>query len=81
MTRLRGASVNSPDISRSSGSIDRSQCHRSKLPSNAPEILVQNTVEVSNPAEVLRWYRDDRRRQFNILVRRLVVRFGRMDGY
>ncbi|EYE95231.1 HECT domain protein [Aspergillus ruber CBS 135680] len=65
MTRLRGASVSSPDISR-----DSPQFYRSKLPPNTPEIIVQNTVEVSHPSQVLPWYRDDRRRQFHLLVRR-----------
>lgn len=50
--------------------MDRSHCHRSKLPPNAPDIIFQNTVDVSDPAQVLLWYRDERRRQFNILVRR-----------
>ncbi|XHG08337.1 hypothetical protein AWENTII_011442 [Aspergillus wentii] len=70
MTRLRGASVGSPDVSRSSGGIDRPQFQRSKLPPNAPEVIVQNTVEVSDPSQVLPWCRDERRRQFNLLVRR-----------
>ncbi|KAF7131409.1 hypothetical protein CNMCM5793_004580 [Aspergillus hiratsukae] len=64
MTRLRGASVSSYDAG-----VDRSQFHRSKLPSNAPDIVVQNTVDVSDPAQVLLWYREERRRQFNLLVR------------
>ncbi|KAH8427651.1 HECT domain protein [Aspergillus melleus] len=67
MTRLRGASVSSYETSR--GSIDRPQ-HRSKLPPNAPEIIAQNTVDVSDPAQVLLWYKDERRRHFNLLVRR-----------
>lgn len=50
--------------------VDRSQFHRSKLPSNAPDIIVQNTVDVSDPAQVLLWYREERRRQFNLLVRK-----------
>ncbi|RHZ44263.1 HECT domain protein [Aspergillus thermomutatus] len=65
MTRLRGASVSSYDAG-----VDRSQFHRSKLPSNAPDIIVQNTVDVSDPAQVLLWYREERRRQFNLLVRK-----------
>ncbi|PTU24408.1 hypothetical protein P175DRAFT_0449885 [Aspergillus ochraceoroseus IBT 24754] len=68
MTRLRGPSVGSYESSR--GGIDRSQCHRSKLPLNSPDIISQNTVDVSDPAQVLLWYRDERRRQFNLLVRR-----------
>ncbi|RAL16306.1 HECT domain protein [Aspergillus homomorphus CBS 101889] len=69
MTRLRGASASSYDAARGAGS-DRSHFHRSKLPPNAPEVVVLNTVDVSDPAQVLLWYRDERRRQFNLLVRR-----------
>ena len=50
--------------------MERPQLYRSKLPPNAPEVIAKNTVEVSDPARVLTWYRDDRRRQFNLLVRR-----------
>lgn len=70
MTRLRGPSVSSCESSRGGNDMDRSHCHRSKLPPNAPDIIFQNTVDVSDPAQVLLWYRDERRRQFNILVRR-----------
>lgn len=70
MTRLRGASVGSPEISRSSGGIETSQFHRAKLPSGAPDVIVQNTVEVSDPTQVLPWYREERKKQFNVLVRR-----------
>ncbi|PYI11266.1 hypothetical protein BO78DRAFT_393232 [Aspergillus sclerotiicarbonarius CBS 121057] len=68
MTRLRGASVSSYEVSR--GGIDRPQFHRSKLPPNAPDVIAQNTVDVSDPTQVLLWCRDERRRQFNLLVRR-----------
>ncbi|KAL4873065.1 hypothetical protein BDV12DRAFT_116269 [Aspergillus spectabilis] len=68
MTRLRGPSVSSYEGSR--GGIERPQCHRSKLPPSAPDVISHNTVDVSDPAQVLLWYRDERRRQFNILVRR-----------
>lgn len=54
----------------SRGGIDRPQLHRSKLPPNAPEVIAQNTVDVSDPAQVLLWYKDERRRHFNLLVRR-----------
>ncbi|KAL4791680.1 hypothetical protein BDV19DRAFT_370104 [Aspergillus venezuelensis] len=68
MTRLRrGPSVSSYEGSRG---MDRPQSHTSKLPPSAPAIISQNTVDVSDPAQVLLWYRDERRRQFNILVRR-----------
>ncbi|KAL4739418.1 hypothetical protein BDV11DRAFT_187690 [Aspergillus similis] len=68
MTRLRGPSLSSHETSRAG--IDRSPCHRSKLPQGAPDIICQNTVDVSDPAQVLLWYRDERRRHFNLLVRR-----------
>ncbi|KAF7585181.1 hypothetical protein BBP40_011855 [Aspergillus hancockii] len=68
MTRLRGASVSSYEASHCG--TDRPQFHRSKLPQNAPDVITQNTVDVSDPAQVLLWYRDERRRQFNLLVRR-----------
>ncbi|KAL3468821.1 hypothetical protein BJX99DRAFT_101044 [Aspergillus californicus] len=68
MTRLRGPSVSSYDGSRAA--IDRPQCQRSKLPPSAPDVIAHNTVDVSDPAQVLLWYRDERRRQFNLLVRR-----------
>ncbi|KAL4932850.1 HECT domain protein [Aspergillus undulatus] len=67
MTRLRGPSVSSYEGSRG---MDRPQSHTSKLPSSAPDIISKNTVDVSDPAQVLLWYRDERRRQFNILVRK-----------
>ncbi|EAW11319.1 HECT domain protein [Aspergillus clavatus NRRL 1] len=70
MTRLRGASVSSYDASRSPTGVDRSHLHRSKLPPNAPDVIVENTIDVSDPAQVLLWYRDERRRQFNLLVRK-----------
>ncbi|KAL2822037.1 hypothetical protein BJX63DRAFT_180883 [Aspergillus granulosus] len=68
MTRLRGPSVSSYEGSR--GGIERTQCHRSKLPPGAPDVISQHTVDVSEPAQVLLWYRDERRRQFNLLVRK-----------
>ncbi|KAJ5380972.1 uncharacterized protein N7496_003400 [Penicillium cataractarum] len=69
MTRLRGASLDGPNTAQHGGS-ERSQYTRSKIPPNAPEVIVQNTVEVTDPSRVLPWYRDERRRRFNILVRR-----------
>ncbi|PYH45027.1 HECT domain protein [Aspergillus saccharolyticus JOP 1030-1] len=69
MTRLRGASVSSYDTARG-GASDRAHSRRSKLPPNAPEVVVLNTIDVSDPAQVLLWCRDERRRQFNLLVRR-----------
>ncbi|OQE46145.1 hypothetical protein PENCOP_c001G07183 [Penicillium coprophilum] len=68
MTRLRGGSIDDPDITRSPGG--RTLNYRSKLPPNAPDALIHNTIEVSDPSRVLPRYRDDRRRKFNGLVRR-----------
>ncbi|KAJ5499157.1 hypothetical protein N7453_008208 [Penicillium expansum] len=69
MTRLRGGSIDAPNIAQSPGH-GRTHSYRSKLPPNAPDALVQNTIEVSDPSRVLPRYRDDRRRKFNGLVRR-----------
>ncbi|KAJ5619835.1 hypothetical protein N7510_003819 [Penicillium lagena] len=69
MTRLRGASIDSPDEARSAGN-ERPQFHRCKLPPNAPEVVAQNTIELSDSSCVLPWYRDERRRRFNVLVRK-----------
>lgn len=60
-----------PDSARSPAGIDRQPSfHRSKLPPNAPEVIVQNTVNVADPSCVLPWNKDERRRQFNLLVRK-----------
>ncbi|KAJ5513540.1 hypothetical protein N7463_003092 [Penicillium fimorum] len=67
MTRLRGGSIDDPDIARSPG---QTLSYLSKLPPNAPDALIHNTIEVSDPSRVLPRYRDDRRRKFNGLVRR-----------
>ncbi|EPS34071.1 hypothetical protein PDE_09033 [Penicillium oxalicum 114-2] len=68
MTRLHGASLDSLGATDPSG-CERPQHCRSKVPPNAPEIVVQNTVEVTDPSRVLPWHRDERRRNFNWLVR------------
>ncbi|KAL1966935.1 hypothetical protein VTN77DRAFT_3679 [Rasamsonia byssochlamydoides] len=70
MTRLRGGSVSPPDDARASAGVGRRPFNRSKLPPNSPEIIVQNTVDITDPEYVLSWHRDERRRQFNLLVRR-----------
>ncbi|KAJ6095667.1 hypothetical protein N7486_006413 [Penicillium sp. IBT 16267x] len=67
MTRLRGASLDFPNAQPGGG--ERQYC-RAKVPPNAPDVIVQNTIEVSDSSRVLPWYRDERRRRFNILVRR-----------
>ncbi|KAJ5129710.1 uncharacterized protein N7515_005749 [Penicillium bovifimosum] len=69
MARLHGGPINDTGIARSPGH-ERTHNYRSKLPPNAPEVLVQNTIDVSDPSKVLARYRDDRRRNFNGLVRR-----------
>ncbi|CAI7667859.1 hypothetical protein N7533_005173 [Penicillium manginii] len=68
MTRLRGASLESPDKVQHSG--EKHQSCRSKVPPNAPEVIIQNTIEISDSSRVLPWYRDERRRSYNVLVRR-----------
>ncbi|KAJ6135217.1 hypothetical protein N7512_000377 [Penicillium capsulatum] len=70
MTRLRGASFESPQKAQPVGG-ERSQYCRTKAPPNAPDVVLQNTIEVSDPSRVLPWYRDERRRRFNTLVRRI----------
>ncbi|EKV06368.1 hypothetical protein PDIG_70620 [Penicillium digitatum PHI26] len=71
MTRLRGGSIEDLDIAQPPGH-RRTHSYRSKLPPNASDALIQNTIEVSDPSRVLPRYRDDRRRKFNGLVRRRV---------
>ncbi|KAJ5225710.1 hypothetical protein N7468_006935 [Penicillium chermesinum] len=68
MTRLRGASFDSPNISHPGGP-ERANC-RSKVPPNAPEVILQNTIDVPDASRVLSWDRDERRRNFNVLVRK-----------
>ncbi|KAJ5773331.1 hypothetical protein N7457_008227 [Penicillium paradoxum] len=69
MTRLRGGSIDDPSTARSPGH-GRTHSYRSKLPQNAPGALIQNTIEVYDFSRVLLRYHDDRRRNFNGLVRR-----------
>ncbi|KAF7715849.1 Uncharacterized protein PECH_008506 [Penicillium ucsense] len=68
MTRLHGASLENPNTVDPRGCEQPQYC-RSKVPPNAPDIVVQNTIEVTDPSRVLPWYRDERRRDFNWLVR------------
>ncbi|OJJ50206.1 hypothetical protein ASPZODRAFT_139522 [Penicilliopsis zonata CBS 506.65] len=66
MTRFQGASTDSPSVG-----VKRPQSYQSsKLPPNAPRVIAENTVDISDSRQVLPWYRDERRRQFNLLVRR-----------
>jgi hypothetical protein len=58
------------DEARASAGVGRRPFHRSKIPPNSPEVIVENTVDITDPAYVLSWHRDERRRQFNLLVRR-----------
>ena len=70
MTRLRGSSVSVDDEAPASGG--KSILHRSKLPPNSPEVIVRITVDVTDPSLVLAYHREERRRQFNLLVRKYV---------
>ncbi|KAH8705070.1 HECT domain protein [Talaromyces proteolyticus] len=65
MTRMRGGSLGSGDTA-----VGRQLPCLSKLPPNSPEVIVKNTISVNDPASILVQHRDDRRRQFNSLVRR-----------
>ncbi|PGH14304.1 hypothetical protein AJ79_03126 [Helicocarpus griseus UAMH5409] len=69
MTRLRGGSGSHSDSARSAVG-DRGLYHPSKLPAGAPEVLVKNTIAVTDPARVLPWNKDRRQRDFNLLVKR-----------
>lgn len=78
MTRLRGVSVSTPDASPGSAvaavaAIDKTLFFQSKLPPNVPGVLVQNTIEIRDPSQVLPWHLDERRRRFHLLVRRFVL--------
>ncbi|EEH19451.1 hypothetical protein PABG_01770 [Paracoccidioides brasiliensis Pb03] len=69
MTRLRAGSGSPPDSGRPTVG-DRGLYHPSKLPSGAPEVLIKNTIAVTDPARVLAWNKDQRQRDFNLLVKK-----------
>lgn len=70
MTRMRGGSGSPPETARSPYGGDHPSGQRAKLPPNAPEVIIQNTVYLTDSAYVLPWHKEERRRQFNLLVRR-----------
>ncbi|KAJ9296167.1 hypothetical protein DTO271G3_5308 [Paecilomyces variotii] len=70
MTRIRGGSGSPSETARSSHGGDRPAGHRAKLPPNAPEVIIQNTIHLTDSEYVLPWHKEERRRQFNLLVRR-----------
>ncbi|GAD94733.1 HECT domain protein [Paecilomyces variotii No. 5] len=70
MTRMRGGSGSPPEAARSPYAGDRPSGQRAKLPPNAPEVIIQNTIYLTDGAYVLPWHKEERRRQFNLLVRR-----------
>jgi hypothetical protein len=62
---MRGGSFGSGDAA-----LGRQASCRAKLPTNSPDIIVKHTINVNDPACILVQHKDDRRRQFNSLVRR-----------
>ncbi|EED23117.1 HECT domain protein [Talaromyces stipitatus ATCC 10500] len=62
---MRGASLDSRE-SPAGSQIPR----RSKLPSHSPDIIVKHTISIDDTAHILMQYKDERRRNFNSLVRR-----------
>ncbi|EEP76258.1 predicted protein [Uncinocarpus reesii 1704] len=69
MTILQGSARGFSDPGHSSAGGDRA-LHFSKLPHGTPDVILKNTVTVNDPARILSWHRDERQRNFNILVRR-----------
>jgi hypothetical protein len=67
MAKMRGGSLDSRDPSAGS-QIPR----RSKLPSHSPDIIIKHTINVDDPAHILIQHKEERRRNFNTLVRRQV---------
>ncbi|WEW58110.1 hypothetical protein PRK78_003577 [Emydomyces testavorans] len=68
MTRLQGSAHHFSGHSPTG--VNRASLHSSKLPPGTPDIIVKNTVVVNDPARILSWNRDERQRNFNLLVRR-----------
>ncbi|KAL1960116.1 hypothetical protein VTO42DRAFT_288 [Malbranchea cinnamomea] len=70
MTRLAGHPPKLPDSGRFSPSGDRSAGYHVKLPADAPEVIAKHTIVVTDPARILSCSKDDRQRNFNLLVKR-----------
>lgn len=69
MTRVRGAVSpvdGAPTPANPSGTFQRLP----KLPANAPDIVVKNTIYLNAPGKVLAWGKEERERNFRHLVRR-----------
>jgi hypothetical protein len=64
---MRGGSLDSRDTG-----AGRRISRRSKLPRRSPDVIVKHTISVEDPAQILIHHKDDRRRNFNSLVRRSV---------
>lgn len=69
MTRLQGGATNAADAGCSSGH-DQPSFHFSRLPHGAPEVISKNTVIVTDPNRVLALAKEERQRNFNLLVKR-----------
>jgi hypothetical protein len=76
MTRLQGC-PGLPDSGRSSsnGDWDWPSVYPSRLPADAPEAVAKHTVTVTDPARIYDWTKDDRRRNFNLIVKRYAMHF------
>ncbi|EAS35810.3 HECT domain-containing protein [Coccidioides immitis RS] len=70
MTRLHGVVSGLSDSGHRSIGDDRAALRFSKLPPGTPEVILKNTVIVNDPARILSRNKDERQRNFNLLVRR-----------
>ena len=66
MTKTLGGHVPSQDAQKN----PKSAYRLPMLPSNAPQIIAANTVNVEDPARILVFEQDERERKFHHLVRR-----------
>lgn len=62
--------MNSAEVAPTSANVDKSPLYHGKLPPNVPRVIVENTINIQDARKVLPWHRDERRRQFNLLVRK-----------
>ncbi|EEA28372.1 HECT domain protein [Talaromyces marneffei ATCC 18224] len=65
MAKMRGGSLDSRD-----SSVGSQIPRRSKLPPHSPDVIVKHTISVDDPAHILIQHKEERRRNFNSLVRR-----------
>ena len=75
MTRLSGRPSGLPDSGRFSPNADWPSGYHSKLPADAPDVLAKHTIVVTDPGRILSCTKDDRQRDFNLLVKRHVNGF------